>query len=170
MDPTERIELSKLIKEYDADDNTSRIRELKHSQRIRADVGLIEQLKQTYSRIYKSNFSQFKTIAMKRANFLYDNYTNIFNRLIKNELNLNILWQFLEVLRRIEEGEMDQHEGSVLIGKLLKTMYIDSVIQQDSKQVKREAKQQKGTQSVSSSEQQYKKISWKTFKQEQNDE
>ena len=38
MDDKQRLNLQEMIKQFDADDNTSKIRELKHSRRIRDDV------------------------------------------------------------------------------------------------------------------------------------
>ena len=34
--------------------------------------------------------------------------------------------QFLTILRMIEDSKIDQHEGSVMVGKLLKQIYVDS--------------------------------------------
>ena len=48
MDTKERLELSKLIKEYDAEDNTQKIRSLKHSKLIHHDVGTILNLRRKY--------------------------------------------------------------------------------------------------------------------------
>ena len=133
MDNDDRLQLNKLIKEYQSEETTDKIRQLKHSGKIRNDVGIIQKLKHQYSRIYKSNREQFKRIACSRASFLYNNYTNIFNRVVKGELDLNILWKFLEVLEKIENGTIDQHEGSYMVGDLLKKMYIDTVIQKEKK-------------------------------------
>ena len=38
------------------------------------------------------------------------------------------MYNLLEVLQTIEDGKVDQHEGSVVCGKLLKELYIDSAI------------------------------------------
>ena len=62
----------------------------------------------------------------KKCNFLYT-YTNIFNKLVKDELDLTILNKFLVILHRIEEGEMNQHEGSVM-GSNIKELSIDSAL------------------------------------------
>jgi hypothetical protein len=40
------------------------------------------------------------------------------------------MWNVLQVLRAIEEGDVDQHEGSVVFGKLLKKLYIDSAVKE----------------------------------------
>lgn len=160
MDTKQRLELSKLIKEYDADDNTERIRSLKHSALIREDITIIQELKRKYPRMYQTSKDNFKKVATSKANFLFTNYTNIFNRLLKDQLNLDILWQFLEVLRNIEDGTIDQHEGSYKVGVLLKNLYIDSVVQQDEKVNSRKTNKKSSSQSVG-----YKKISWAEFKQ-----
>ena len=36
--------------------------------------------------------------------------------------------KFLVVLKMIEDGVVDQHEGSVYVGKILKEIYVDSAI------------------------------------------
>ena len=38
MDDKQRLNLQEMIKQFDADDNTAKIRQLKHSRRIRDDV------------------------------------------------------------------------------------------------------------------------------------
>ena len=41
--------------------------------------------------------------------------------------------QFLNVLERIEKGELDQHEGSFIVGTLLKELYVDSALKRGEK-------------------------------------
>ena len=41
-------------------------------------------------------------MAINRAYFLFSTYTNLFNRVLNNRLDLDILGAFVEVLRRIE--------------------------------------------------------------------
>ena len=71
---------------------------------------------------------------------------------------LGILNQFLDVLRKIEDGELDQHEGSFLVGTLLKTLYVDSAIRKGEKldEQNNEEKEPPKKPEVS--------ISWKQFK------
>ena len=40
---------------------------------------------------------------------------------------------FIDKLKEIEDGEVDQHEASVDIGKILKQMYIDSALKREKK-------------------------------------
>lgn len=65
--------------------------------------------------------------------FLCTYYTDIYNKIRKDEIDLDILYRFLEVLQQIERGELDQHEGSFAIGTLLKELYIDSALKKAEK-------------------------------------
>lgn len=128
MNEVEKLHLQKMIKANDAQDNTESIRTLKHSDTIRNDVAKLLQLKKDYSRLAKSNPVQFDAMCVSRCGFLFDNYTDIFNKVKKDEIDLNILHNLLTVLKMIEEGELDQHEGSFEVGKLLKQIYVDSAL------------------------------------------
>ena len=131
MDESQRLNLKKMLRNNDAPETTNQIRKLKHSKKIKEDIDRMEMLKMKYQRLSKSNTSQYRQIITNQCSFLLKNYTNIFNRLLKNQLDLNILKKFINVLHHIEEGDIDQHEGSFEVGKLLKELYLDSVVRQD---------------------------------------
>ena len=80
----------------------------------------------------------------------------------KDELDLTILAKFISVLERIEDGEIDQHEGSYLVGKLLKELYIDSALKKSEALDEKNAKldKQKEAEIIKPKH----KISWKEFK------
>ena len=59
---------------------------------------------------------------------LFNNYTDIFNRICKDELDLEIMTKLLMVLKMIEDDKVNQHEGSVMVGKVLKELYVDSAL------------------------------------------
>jgi hypothetical protein len=120
-----------MIKANNVEDQTARIRELKHSEKIRHDVSAYLQLVQKYPGSQHKEF--FKQSCLKQCSFLFNNYTDIYNKLVKNELNLTILMQFVDVLRDIENGAMDQHEGSFKVGKILKELYIDTALRKEQK-------------------------------------
>ena len=133
MDKKQRLQLQKMITENNVEETTSKIRTLKHSSLIRKDVETYLSLKRRYSRLAESNSEQFTTMVRTQCKFLFENYTNLFSRLVKDELNLQILAMLLTILQRIEEGELDQHEGSFEVGKLLKKLYIDSALKKADK-------------------------------------
>ena len=152
MDSQDRLNLKKLISEYKPEETTSKIRTLKHSSKIKEDVERYLQLKSKYARLPKQTQLQ---MYQNQCGFLYENYTNIFNKLVKEQLNLSILYRLLIVLKGIEEDKYDQHEGSVMVGKILKQLYIDSALKggdQNDKKGKKERKRRG------------KKLSWAEYK------
>jgi hypothetical protein len=158
MSDKDRLNLQEMIKSYDADDNTPKIRSLKHSRRIKDNVEILLNLIKKHGRMLKNDKPRFDKLAISRCNFLWNNYTNIFNRLIKNELNVKILYKFIEKLREIEDGETDQHTASVEVGKILKEMYIDSALRREKKYESEEGKKGKKERKPTNA------ISWLKFK------
>lgn len=128
----DRLNLKKLINEMECENNTDKIRELKHSSQIRDDVTKLLQFKQNNVTLYKTDYNAFLDECRNLTPFLFMNYMDIFNKICKNELDLRVLSKVLDLLQEIEEGQVDQHEGSVIFGKLLKEMYIDSALRTSS--------------------------------------
>lgn len=125
----ESLNLKKLLhNNSDAVDNTEYIRRVKHSEKIRDDVRALDRLKKSEAKLYLENRDQFKEKAQTVANFLFVNYTDIFNKVITDELDLAIMSRLLAVIKMIEDKKVDQHEGSVLVGKILKELYVDSAL------------------------------------------
>lgn len=159
MNQSERIQLKKMINDNNVEDMTNEIRDKKHSEKIRTDVTRMIELKKKYPRLEKTNPEQFDSMITSQCSFLFNNYTDIFNRVKKNEINLDTLWQLLNILRRIEDGDVDQHTGSFEVGKLLKKIYIDSAIMKENKT---QAKNKKNKKLPAK-----KKISWEEYKKMQ---
>jgi len=124
----ERINLKGLINQSDCENNTDQIRRLKHSVKIRDDIRKLERLQRDNAALLQSNPEEFLDLCKRECAFLFNNYTEIFNKLIKDELDINIMAKLLVVLKMIEDNKVDQHEGSVMVGKILKEMYVDSAI------------------------------------------
>ena len=75
--------------------------------------------------------------------------------MVNGNLNMKIFEQFLNVLHDIENGDIDQHEGSYKIGTLLKKIYIDSALSESSKRDQETPSRNSG-----------KSMSWREFKQQ----
>jgi len=129
----DKLQLQEMIKTNDVEDKTDLIRATKHSKLIREQVKLLEQLKQQHYELYKNNFQEFDTLTVEKCSFLFQNYTDIYNKVLKNEVNLEILNKFLDALELIENGEVDQHEASVKVGTYLKELYVDSALKKTEK-------------------------------------
>ena len=126
----ETLELEKIMNATDVPQTTETIREVRHSSKIRNDVAVICNLHKKYNRVSKD---MYINIAKRQADFLYTHYNDLFNKIINDELNLTILYEFLNVLEQIENGELNQHEGSKIVGQKLKELYIDGVINRKKK-------------------------------------
>jgi hypothetical protein len=133
LNQQQRIDLAALIKANKTDDCTQEIRSKKQSVLISNDVKHMVFLKQKYERLRKSNPHEFDALCVKQCNFLFNNYTDLYNKIKNDNLNLAILEKFLHILKKIEDGEIDQHEGSYLVGSYLKEMYIDSALKVNEK-------------------------------------
>jgi len=155
MDLESRLNLERMIKEYKPEETTDKIRTLKHSQKIHQDVERMLKIQKDYKRL---DFKTQERLIQKQCNFLYTHYFNLFNRLVKKELDLNRLYKLILTLQKIENGELDQHEASVHVGQILKKMYIDSAVR---KQKKIEHSESKKTKKVM---RKAKKISWEDYK------
>tara|TARA_Y100000591_G_scaffold68554_1_gene56756 strand:+ start:2854 stop:3369 length:516 start_codon:yes stop_codon:yes gene_type:complete len=133
LDQQQRLDLANLIKANETEDCTQDIRLKRQSQLIKNDVKQMVFLKQKYSRLAKSNPHEFDSICVNQCKFLFNNYTDIYNKIKNDNLNLNIFEKFLDILKKIEDGELNQHEGSYLVGKYLKELYVDSAMRRQEK-------------------------------------
>jgi hypothetical protein len=129
MDDKARLQLQKMIKANNVEDQTELIRELKHSHLLQNDINNLIMLKAKY----RNDQDKINEEGMSECGFLFTYYTDIYNKIRKDEIDLKILNQFLNVLRRIEDGELDQHEGAFIIGTLLKEIYVDSALRKAAK-------------------------------------
>ena len=129
MDENQRLHLQKMISANNVEDQTGLIRELKHSHILREKVNNLVMLKAKYL----DDPDALNLEAMSECNFLFTYYTDLYNKIRKDEIDLKILFQFLDVLNKIEDGKMDQHEGSYEVGLLLKKIYVDSALRKAEK-------------------------------------
>lgn len=122
MNEHERLKLQEMIKTNNVEDQTQTIRKLKHSAKIKKDLDIILKLK------HSIKATELTDICRQQSSFLFNNYTDIFNKIIKDEIDIKMLERFISILKEIEEGKIDQHEGSFKVGKILKDIYIDSAL------------------------------------------
>ena len=128
MNFEEKLLLQEMIQANNVEDQTQSIRNLKHSCLIKTDVlKLLEIMKET------SDPSEIHIEAMMECNFLFTYYTDIYNRIRKSEIDIQLFYQFLEILSKIEDGVIDQHEGSFEVGTILKKIYVDSALKRSEK-------------------------------------
>ena len=159
MDEKQRLHLQKMIVANNVEDQTGSIRELRHSDVLRNEVNNMILLKAKY----RNDPEKIHLECMNECNFLFTYYTDIYNKIRKDEMDVSILNKFLDVLKKIEIGELDQHEGSFQVGTLLKKIYVDSALKKAEKldaQNKSDEKEEPIKPSI--------QISWKQFKKMNN--
>ena len=98
FDPQQKLDLANMIKANDTQDYTEEIRSKKQSVLIRNDVKQMVFLKQKYARLSKSNPNEFDNMCVSQCKFLFNNYTDLFNKIKNDNLNLSILEKVLEIL------------------------------------------------------------------------
>lgn len=159
MHKIDRLELEKMVHESNAEDCTESIRSKKHSTPLRESVQRMISLKKKNKVLSRKNPEEFDRLLTEQCSFLFNNYTDIFNRIKKDELDLNILHKFIDILEKIENNELNQYDGSHEVGKMLKAIYIDSAIKKVNK-IDQQKKYIEDKESIPTS----KNISWQQYK------
>ena len=122
------LDMKALMESDDYVNNTDKIRELKHSETILLDIGKLCEIKKNHPHMRMIEEEKYNHLCQTSAPFLFNHYTDIFNKVIKDELNMEMMVKFIFILKQIEEGVLDQYDASVKIGTILREMYVDSAI------------------------------------------
>ena len=158
MDDKTRLQLQNMVKANNAEDQTDLIRELKHSEIFKKNIASLLNLKKQYP----DDQEKLHMECMIECSFLFNYYTDLYNKIRKDEIDMEILYQFLDVLKQIEDGLVDQHEGSFMVGTLLKKIYVDSALKKADKLDKEHAADAANTPVIVREDPV--EISWKQFK------
>lgn len=168
MNLDDRLNLKKMISQsQDFVDHTEDIRRVKHSGLLLDSMRDIEKLKRAKRDLQLSDPEAFETMCRETAPLMYNLYRDIFRKLVKDEINLVIMVKLIRVLEMIEQGQMDQNEGSVMVGKVLKDLYVDSAVREGDRLDKEREKEREQTQEKedpSAQREPAKQISWAQFK------
>lgn len=161
MNKEERLNLKKMLAQsQDYVDHTEDIRRLKHSGLLLDGMRDIEKLKRANIELRQNSPDQFMELCKSTAPLMYNLYTDLFNKLVNDELNLVIMVKLIRILELIENGQIDQNEGSVMVGKILKELYVDSAVRLGEKLDKTNNENTVQVEKVKS-----KSISWNQWKQ-----
>ena len=122
------LDMKSLMESDDYVNNTDRIRELKHSENILEDIGKLCEIRKKHPHMRMMDEMGYNELCRNTVPFLYNNYTDIFFKVVKDELNMEMMVKFIFILKQIEEGVIDQYDASVKVGTILKEMYVDSAM------------------------------------------
>ncbi len=155
LSDSDRYQLKRMAEQNNVVDKTDKIRELHHSADIRKSIETLLRLKQEHKELLVSNKEEFERLALMECGFLFTNYMELYNIMVKGDMDPSILFKLLDVLHLIELGKCDQQEGSVKVGQLLKEIYIDHKLTETVKLDQQYPKPVK---------QEHKQMQWKDFK------
>ena len=130
LSQSDRYQLSKMMDQNQFVDKTEQIRESKHSGKLRDNIISLLRIKKENQGLDKANL---EILVLAECHFLFYEYMELYNLLIKEDMDESILFKLLDVLKDIEDGKCDQTEGSVRVGTLLKEIYIDSKLAETKK-------------------------------------
>jgi len=79
--------------------------EMRHSEILKHNINSLIDLKY----IYHNDITNPKFIleSTTECNFLYTYYTDIYNKIIKDEINMQLLFKFINIIKSIEDGYED---------------------------------------------------------------
>ena len=135
MNDNQRLQLQNMIQRNNVEDQTELIRNLKHSEILRNELNVMMEIKTKYRENMNAEevTKQIYEECVEKCSFLFTYYTDIYNKIRKDEIDLKILFKALDVLRDIEDGKIDQHDGAYKFGLLLKQIYVDSALKKAEK-------------------------------------
>lgn len=166
MNPEERLNLKKMLAQSDEFvDHTEDIRRVKHSGLLLDSMRDIEKFKRSHAELRATNMAEFTDQCAQLAPLMYNLYTDLFHKLVKDELNLVIMIKLIRILELIEQGQLDQNEGSVMVGKMLKELYVDSAVRSGANLDKARESAEAGN--VPEPREPSKAISWTQWKSQQ---
>ena len=131
MNEKQKVQLDKMM-EMNKDtfiDQTELIRQLKHSAVFRREIATLQGLMAKYP----DEPENVAIEAITECSFLCTYYTDIYNKIRKQEIDLGLLHQFIDILEEIEDGKQDQTTASVKVGEILKRIYVDSALKKAKK-------------------------------------
>jgi hypothetical protein len=127
MDENAQNSLDKYVLENNIADNTPLIQSNQYSKKVKSDLLTMKYIKNNYKSV------EFINRCNKKCIFLKKHQPKLFDKLISDMSleTLKIVDNIINLLHKIEIGELNQHQGSYYFGELCKTIFIDPVINND---------------------------------------
>lgn len=162
---SQRLNLSELVKNSNAIDQTDLIRNLKHSEILLNESNQMLIVLEKYARPFtQKDLENARMECALVSNWLFTYYTDIFNRILKGELDMTMFHKFIGILQQIEEGELDQYNASIQVGTILKEIYIDSAMKKADKLDQSQTQSESSESNELKKEKEQKKMTWKEYK------
>ena len=104
LNDNERLKLKEMINEMGSEDNTEQIRRVRHSVILRDEIRKLDTFRKANISLRDTDPAKFTSECQNISNFLYTKYTDLFNRILKDELDFEIMTKLLIILKLIEDG------------------------------------------------------------------
>lgn len=117
--------LQNLVDTSKQEDNTEQIRALKHSSLMREEADRLVALR-------NEGILDLEVLSLQ-CQFLYFYYSDIFNKIRKDVLDISILHRLIDVLEKIENETIDHHKGCDEAKEILIEMIHDSSLRNSRK-------------------------------------
>jgi hypothetical protein len=118
----EQGQLQQLLAETAASDNSEHIQKFKVSEKIKTDLAKCRATRLAMG----ASHPQLDKALRENCAFTHTVYPMIFSKMLENDAEqMQMLDAMLISLQLIEKKENTQHEASVLVGKMLKTTFVD---------------------------------------------
>jgi len=132
MNQDHREKLNEMLKDNDdAVDNTDYIREQKYSDKIKLDVEKLMIFKSKHKELLATNRQEYDAKIKEECSFLSSTFPEVLDKLKEDNIDMKLMFQIIQIYRQIEEGKIDQHEASFMLGTVLKEIYVDTVISKE---------------------------------------
>ena len=97
------------------------------STQIQAHVREMDTSMRKHKALKRSNPAEYRKKVSEENELLYNRFPTIFEMHIEGKLD-NTFFEMLKLKRKIETGEMTEHDASVLIGQKLFDRYVGPVV------------------------------------------
>lgn len=106
---------------YTPTDNSTELRQESSSARLIPEIHGLYAIDAVYPGLRESDPDAFKQIVKTKCPFFYNNYEGVLNCWMKSPKEKNTFLTMIRALRKIETGELTQHEASQMVGSSLQS-------------------------------------------------
>ena len=71
----------------------------------------------------EKSIDDYLAIFQRECKYIYTSFPDVFDRVVKNDMNLDVFEKIVLILKMIEDGKVNQSEASALVGKLSQKLF-----------------------------------------------
>jgi hypothetical protein len=106
---------------YTPTDNSAELKKESSSVRLIPEIHGLYAIDAVYPGLRESDPARFKQIVQEKCPFFYENYEGVLNCWMKSPKEKAVFLNMIRALRKIETGELNQHEASQMVGASLQS-------------------------------------------------